>query len=179
MPQQPADAIVVLSGTVNAPLPGCLTRTQVPTRIAVCNTPSIFSGPGNIADSRDWRRRGETAPTPKRCGVPSNRKGSRPRNAIATETRSDDTSTTMRCILCNSSSPWDLRIVLVLEANGMPRAIRSHSAYGITVVPAATRFTQLSDGYADYVPSWQGLKTNGETIHEVGGLIYYKLRGWI
>src|SRR5262249_8223712 len=71
------------------------------------------------------------------------------------------------------------RVVLVVEANGMTRASRSFQKAGIAVVPSPTRYTQLSRSFRDVLPAWPALQSSGESIHELGGLAWYKLRGWI
>ena len=71
------------------------------------------------------------------------------------------------------------RIVLPVEASSMPRAARSFRKVGIEVVPNPVRHTQLSWEFNDFWPGWPAIQSNGETIHELGGLLWYKLRGWI
>ena len=72
-----------------------------------------------------------------------------------------------------------VRVVLVVEASSMPRASRSFRKAGIMVIPSPVRFTQLSWEWSDWLPGWPAIKSNGETLHEFGGLLWYKLRGWI
>jgi len=70
-------------------------------------------------------------------------------------------------------------IALVVEASSMPRAAASFRKVGITVVPAPIRFTQLSLEFTDVFPNGQSIRLNGETVHELVGLLWYRLRGWI
>ena len=71
------------------------------------------------------------------------------------------------------------RIVLVTEASSMPRASRSFQRYGFDVLPAPARFNRLTGKVSDFLPGWGPLASNGETVHELVGLAWYKLRGWI
>lgn len=71
------------------------------------------------------------------------------------------------------------RVALVVEANSMTRAAASFRKVGITVVPAPIRFTKLLREFSDLFPTWQAIELNGETLHEVLGLVWYRFRGWI
>ena len=70
-------------------------------------------------------------------------------------------------------------IALIVEANSMPRAAASFRKVGISVIPAPIRFTQLNLEFTDVFPSWQAIALNGEHIHELVGLLWYRVRGWI
>src|SRR4030095_8230063 len=71
------------------------------------------------------------------------------------------------------------RIALIVEASSMPRAAASFRKFGMTVVPAPIRFTELDGSLMDVFPSWHAIASNGETLHEVLGLLWYRVRGWI
>jgi uncharacterized SAM-binding protein YcdF (DUF218 family) len=71
------------------------------------------------------------------------------------------------------------RIVLVVEANSMLRAELSFRRAGIQVVPAPVRYTRSPSEWKDFVPRFSGLVANEEILHEVLGLGWYKIRGWI
>ncbi len=71
------------------------------------------------------------------------------------------------------------RIVLVVEASSMLRASRAFRKSGLVVVPSPARYTQLSWDWTDFLPGWPAIEYNGEAIHELGGLVWYKVRGWI
>jgi uncharacterized SAM-binding protein YcdF (DUF218 family) len=60
----------------------------------------------------------------------------------------------------------------------MPRAAASFRKFGINVVPAPARYTDLNHDFSDFIPNWRAIYINGETIHEMVGLVWYKLRGW-
>jgi uncharacterized SAM-binding protein YcdF (DUF218 family) len=70
-------------------------------------------------------------------------------------------------------------IVLVTEADSMLRAEKCFHKEGMTVVPAPFRHRTLGYDFADLLPSWQAVRRNERTLHELGGLAWYKLRGWI
>src|SRR5438067_13318374 len=63
-------------------------------------------------------------------------------------------------------------IALVVEANSMLRASASFRKLGISVVPAAIRFTKLDRELTDIIPNWRAIALNGEAIHEVAGLVW-------
>jgi uncharacterized SAM-binding protein YcdF (DUF218 family) len=71
------------------------------------------------------------------------------------------------------------RVALVTDARSMPRAAASFKKQGIDVVPVPIRFYDLDFGLKDLLPTWQAMESNGETIHEIGGLVWYWLRGWV
>lgn len=71
------------------------------------------------------------------------------------------------------------RIALVVEANGMPRAARSFRRAGMHVVPVPVRFTGPPVTPSDFLPGWAGIASNEESFHEIIGLAWYRLRGWI
>jgi uncharacterized SAM-binding protein YcdF (DUF218 family) len=67
------------------------------------------------------------------------------------------------------------RIALVTDATSMPRAAASFRKQGITVVPAAFRFDNLDLSFEDIFPTWQAIRANGETVHEMVGILWYWL----
>lgn len=71
------------------------------------------------------------------------------------------------------------RIALVVNAKSMPRAAACFRKQGITVEPAPSSFTQLGTHSDDLLPGWRAIRRNEETLHEVLGLVWYRLRGWI
>src|SRR5262245_20501248 len=70
-------------------------------------------------------------------------------------------------------------IALVVEGNSMPRAAASFRKAGIDVLPAPIRFTRLTREFIDVLPNWQAMALNAENVHEIFGLLWYRLRGWI
>jgi uncharacterized SAM-binding protein YcdF (DUF218 family) len=71
------------------------------------------------------------------------------------------------------------RVALVVEAKGMLRAAGSFRKAGIAVVPAPIHFTRINLEFNDFFPNWTAIGANDDTFHEVGGLLWYRLRGWI
>jgi uncharacterized SAM-binding protein YcdF (DUF218 family) len=71
------------------------------------------------------------------------------------------------------------RIALVVEANSMARAAASFRKLGIDVVATPAAYTHLTHELNDLLPSWKAIEANGSTVHELVGLVWYKLRGWI
>lgn len=71
------------------------------------------------------------------------------------------------------------RVALVVEATGMPRAAAAFEKVGMHVVPAAIRFAALDGQLSDVVPGWRPMVRTGEVAHELLGLLWYRLRGWI
>jgi uncharacterized SAM-binding protein YcdF (DUF218 family) len=178
VPQQPADAIVVLSGTVSAPTagrpyayPGADTYRRVQHALFLFRSwerlPILVTGGGrpDSPHAEAMRRVLEAE------GVPA--------DMIWTETRAANTHENAIYSAEILRSKGVSRVALVVEANSMTRAILSFRKNGIDVVPAANAFTQLGDDYTDWWPAWQGIRANGTTIHEMVGLVWYWLRGWI
>jgi uncharacterized SAM-binding protein YcdF (DUF218 family) len=102
-----------------------------------------------------------------------------PRNMIWPESRSRNTHESAVYGSEILKARGAVRAVLLVEASSMPRAARSFRKVGIDVVPSPVRHTQLIWEFSDYWPGWSAIESNGETIHELGGLVWYKLRGWI
>lgn len=71
------------------------------------------------------------------------------------------------------------KIALVEEAFGMPRAAACFRKEGMAVLPAPFEFGRLLVTSHDLLPNWRALQVNGETLHEFGGLLWYRLHGWI
>jgi uncharacterized SAM-binding protein YcdF (DUF218 family) len=73
------------------------------------------------------------------------------------------------------------RIVLVTEAYHMLRAERSFRRQGLEVVPAACGYRAYGSGlYAhEFLPNWEPIAWNEDTLHEFVGLVWYRVHGWI
>jgi uncharacterized SAM-binding protein YcdF (DUF218 family) len=71
------------------------------------------------------------------------------------------------------------RIALVVEAQSMLRAGACFRKLGMEVTPAASGFRGLGPLRDELMPSWTAVHRNAITTHEIGGLIWYWLRGWI
>lgn len=70
-------------------------------------------------------------------------------------------------------------IALVVEAQSMLRAAACFRKQGIVVVPAPCAFRELGPWFEELIPSWKAIKGNEATLHEIAGLAWYWLRGWI
>ena len=70
-------------------------------------------------------------------------------------------------------------VALVVEAQSMLRAELSFRKQGIAVVPAPSDFRVLGPASEEIMPDWKALRRNENTVHEAGGLVWYRLHGWI
>jgi uncharacterized SAM-binding protein YcdF (DUF218 family) len=70
-------------------------------------------------------------------------------------------------------------IALVVEARSMLRAEACFRRQGIRVIPAPSSFDDPPRKFEDWVPDWRTIGRNETTLHELAGLAWYKLRGWI
>ena len=72
------------------------------------------------------------------------------------------------------------RILLVTEAYHMLRAELCFRKQGLEVVPAACGFRAVFDGSTEELtPGWEAISWNEQTLHELIGLAWYKLKGRI
>jgi uncharacterized SAM-binding protein YcdF (DUF218 family) len=177
-PQEEADAIVVLAGSVSPPLmsrPYSLPAPDTYRRLQHALWLFRYWKQLPILVSGGTRRDTSHADTMRRVlqseGVPP--------EMIWMESRSTNTHESARYSAEVLQQHGVSRVVLVIEAASMPRAERSFQKFGLAVVPAPTRYTQLSGDYTDFLPGWAAIAQNGESVHELVGLIWYKLRGWI
>jgi uncharacterized SAM-binding protein YcdF (DUF218 family) len=178
VPQSPADAIVVLAGAVHAPrsgrpysLPGPDTYRRVRHAAWLFHhwkqLPILVCGGGNqatpLAEVMRDLLTGE--------GVPP--------DMIWLESRSTNTHESAvygsEVLRAKAAS----RVVLVVEANSMLRAALSFEKAGVHVVPAVVSHTRAPTELTDFLPRWSAIAANEEIIHEVVGLAWYKIRGWI
>jgi uncharacterized SAM-binding protein YcdF (DUF218 family) len=73
-------------------------------------------------------------------------------------------------------------VALVVDATSMPRAAACFRKLGVDVVPAPLDFHTLGGWRSwqdDLLPHWKAVKRNEDTLHEILGLVWYRLRGWI
>jgi uncharacterized SAM-binding protein YcdF (DUF218 family) len=71
------------------------------------------------------------------------------------------------------------RIALVVNARSMPRAEACFQKQGFQVIAAPNKIDQWGDSRDELIPTWKAIKGNEETLHEMLGLAWYRLRGWI
>lgn len=71
------------------------------------------------------------------------------------------------------------RIALVVDAQSMPRAAACFRKEGFDVTPAPVDFRTWGPLSDELFPNWHAIQRNEITLHEVLGLAWYRLRGWI
>jgi len=74
------------------------------------------------------------------------------------------------------------RIVLVTDAYHMVRAYRSFRKQGIEVIPAACGYRSYGNSLhslVQFLPNWEAIGWNEDTLHEYLGLAWYWSHGWI
>lgn len=69
-------------------------------------------------------------------------------------------------------------IALVVEAFAMPRAAAAFGHEGMNVVPAPSSFRHFDPVRDEWIPSWKAMERNEGTLHEMLGLVWYRVRGW-
>jgi uncharacterized SAM-binding protein YcdF (DUF218 family) len=177
-PAETADAIVVLAGAVEQPSPGQpypLAGQDTYRRVQHAvwlfrhwkGLPILASGggPKDLAHAEVMRRILAAE------GIPP--------HMIWTESRSANTHESALYASEILRAHNVSRIVVVTEATSMPRATGSFRRYGFDPRPAPADFNRLTGKLTDFLPSWQSLRSNSETIHELVGLMWYRLRGWV
>lgn len=70
------------------------------------------------------------------------------------------------------------RIVLVVDAQSMPRAKACFEKEGMEVIAAPSAFRGF-EGWREILPSWKAVRRNELTLHEMVGLAWYHMRGWL
>lgn len=71
------------------------------------------------------------------------------------------------------------RVALVVDATSMPRAAACLRKSGLEVMPAPCVFHDLGDLRDELLPNWRSVRRNEETLHELLGLVWYRMHGWI
>jgi|SRR5579863_113666 len=74
------------------------------------------------------------------------------------------------------------RVALVVDATSMTRAAACFRKLRIDVLPAPCNFHTFGSWASwqdDLVPNWRGVRRNEDTLHEMLGLVWYRMRGWI
>jgi uncharacterized SAM-binding protein YcdF (DUF218 family) len=70
-------------------------------------------------------------------------------------------------------------IVLVSDARSMLRAKKSFEKEGLTVIPAVWTRLDFTFDLKHMLPGAKALKSNEDTLHEIVGMLWYRLHGWI
>jgi uncharacterized SAM-binding protein YcdF (DUF218 family) len=71
------------------------------------------------------------------------------------------------------------RIALVVDAQSMFRAEACFRKEGMVVAPAPCAFREFGSLGRELIPSWEAIARNEGTLHEILGLAWYRLHGWI
>jgi len=71
------------------------------------------------------------------------------------------------------------KVLLVVEAQSMRRAEACFRQAGIEVLPAPSARRRLGPLFREMIPNWRALYRNEVSLHELGALAWYRLRGWI
>lgn len=178
MPRGTAGAIVVLAGSVNSPLP---------------NRPYAFAGQDTYVRLQRavWLFKNWKAVPVLACGGGADAKwyADTMRHVLESEGISQDLiwiesrsrSTHENAVYCAEilRQHGISSIAIVVDASSMLRAKASFQKQGFSVIPSPARYTHLSREISDFIPSWQAIALNGETLHEMAGLLWYWLHGWI
>ena len=69
------------------------------------------------------------------------------------------------------------RVVLVVSAIHMPRALAAAQALGVDVVPSPSATRRIA-GRAPFWPVYDALRLTRESLYEHMAMWYYRLRGW-
>jgi uncharacterized SAM-binding protein YcdF (DUF218 family) len=71
------------------------------------------------------------------------------------------------------------RVALVVDATSMPRAAACFRKLRVDIVPAPCCFRTWGPWRDELLPSWKAVRQNEDTLHEILGLLWYRIRGWI
>jgi uncharacterized SAM-binding protein YcdF (DUF218 family) len=176
LPARPAEAIVVLSSSVDPPrrerpypLPDRYTYARCEFAAWLYKTwrpvPVLACGGGAPPVSATMRVLLQRAGVPDHMIWTEDRSGSTYENAVYGS----------RILQKNGIHS----IALVVEAQSMLRAEACFRRQGMTVAPAPCRFRDFGPLRDELIPDGQVIARNEVTLHEVLGLGWYKLRGWI
>jgi uncharacterized SAM-binding protein YcdF (DUF218 family) len=178
IPVGTADAIVVLAGSVNPPLPH--------TPYALVGRDSYVRLQRAVWLFKNWK------PLPilfSGGGVDGKWYAAASRHVLESEavppemiwTESQSRSTYENALFSSEILRQRniSRIALIVDASSMPRAAACFRKLGLEVLAVPARYSHLNYELDDFVPTWQAIESNGETLHEIVGLVWYKLRGRI
>lgn len=70
-------------------------------------------------------------------------------------------------------------VTLVTDPKSMLRAELCFRKDGMEVIPYLAGFGPWKFHILELIPSWQAIRSNSESLHEMLGLLLYWLRGWI
>jgi uncharacterized SAM-binding protein YcdF (DUF218 family) len=104
-----------------------------------------------------------------------------PPAAIVLEDGSDDTAGNARLSATLMAQHGWHTALLVTSALHMPRALASFRRAGISPTPATTDIVDAPSPdwpLLGVVPTTTALQQTGDALHELVGMLYYRLRGW-
>jgi uncharacterized SAM-binding protein YcdF (DUF218 family) len=180
----PADAIVVLGGTLSPPnapgseanLSAAADRLVYAARLyELGKAPVILisGGPSTAAGAMDAESV-HAAALLTRWGVPS--------SAILTETESADTYENAVYSKLMLDQHKLERVLLVTSAMHMPRALATFRSAGVEATPAATDFEATrsrASGLYNWIANPAALAVTARALEEFAGWLVYRQRGWI
>lgn len=106
-----------------------------------------------------------------------------PANMIWTEDRARSTHENAAYVTALVRGKGITKIALVTEAYHMPRSELSFrkegGKAGLAIVPAACCFRSDPDDLPKWLPSAQAIDWNQDCLHEILGIVWYKIRGRI
>jgi uncharacterized SAM-binding protein YcdF (DUF218 family) len=70
-------------------------------------------------------------------------------------------------------------VALVTDAKSMLRAELCFRREHISVIPSPVELEVFQLDPWIFIPSWKAIRSNGEALHEIVGLVWYRWRGWI
>jgi uncharacterized SAM-binding protein YcdF (DUF218 family) len=179
-PDEAVDAIVVLSGGVNPPVferPYAQPDAETTQRCEyaawiyreVQAAPILACGGGGKGSKEAFSA--TMGKYLRRAGVPAEQ--------IWTEQRSHSTYENALYGAEILRAHGVKRIALVVDARSMPRAEACFRKQGFTVLPAPSKIDQWGDSRDELIPTWKAIKGNEDTLHELLGFVWYRVRGWI
>lgn len=68
--------------------------------------------------------------------------------------------------------------ILVTSSTHMRRSLGAFRAVGVDAIPAVAPGWDPPSRWEDRLPSGEGLDNSATVAHEIGGIVYYWLRGW-
>jgi uncharacterized SAM-binding protein YcdF (DUF218 family) len=71
------------------------------------------------------------------------------------------------------------RVALVVDATSMPRAAACFRKLHVEVTPAPCDFDTLELSEDELLPGWLAVRRNEDTLHEMLGFVWYRIRGWV
>ena len=176
----PAQAIVVFSSMVERPIPGRPYPLPDYQTFKRCEYAAWLYGhwpslPVLACGGRGGKRQPAYAVTMRRllerAGVPG--------DMIWTEERSRSTHENARFGAEVLRAHGVATVILVVDASSMPRAAACFRNAGINALPAPSEFRELGSLQDELLPSWESIRRNEVTLHEMVGIVWYWLRGWI